>query len=169
MRSMRKTVRVKRQRAVLDSFSAHELARGVINRFVRHDIGVVVRHGNGLRIEIERPWTKRAHHKVIALESLMYRWREVKSSHPWLEVFDVDRPGIVVAIPPDHVKRMMIENGLGDRIALFDEQPKLALCIVAEERLRPANIALAIGADLGQLTVLIPVALGSANVARALE
>src|ERR1700680_1682777 len=125
MRSMRKTVRVKRQRAVLDSFSAHELARGVINRFVRHDIGVVVRHGHSLRIEIERPWTKRAHHKVIALEGLMYRRRAMKPTPARLEVFDVDGPRIVVAIPPDHVKRMMIENGLRDRVALLDQQPKV--------------------------------------------
>src|SRR5258708_7392895 len=100
MRPVREAIRVQRQRAVLDSLAAHELAAGVVNRLVGHDVRMVVRYGNRLRIEIERAWTERADHEIVALERLMNRRRQVKSSHARLEIFNIERPGIVVAIPP---------------------------------------------------------------------
>src|SRR5256885_11261606 len=39
-----RSIRVQRQRTVLDSLAAHELAAGVINRLVGHDVRMVVRY-----------------------------------------------------------------------------------------------------------------------------
>src|SRR5258708_4998292 len=96
MGPVREAVRMQRQRPVLDALAAHELAAGVINRFVGHHIGMVVRHGDRLRIEIEWPRAERADHEIVALEGLVHWRRQVKSAHTRLEVFDVDRPWIVV-------------------------------------------------------------------------
>ena len=64
---------------------------------------------------------------------------------------------------------MMIEDGLGDRIALFDQQPKLARLVVDLKRLWTANITLGIRTHLRQLAMFIAVALRSADIARAFQ
>src|SRR5436190_11540672 len=123
MWAVRKSVRMQREGAVLDPLAAHELAARVIDRLVRHHVRMIVRNRYRLRIEIERPRTERAHNEPVAFKCLMHRRRKVKSPDSRLEILDVDRPRIVVAVPSDHVEWMMIEHRLGDGVALLDQQP----------------------------------------------
>src|SRR5437588_12531005 len=107
MRSVRNPVRMMRDAPELDSLSAHELARGIVEHFVRIDVAVVVRSGHCLRIKVIRTRTERADDETVALERLMHgRWL-VHAAHDGLEVVDVERPRIEVPVPADDVERMM--------------------------------------------------------------
>src|SRR5438477_1030509 len=100
MWAVRKSVRMQGEGAVLDPLAAHELAAGVIDRLIRHHVRMVVRNRHRLRIEIEGTRAERADHEIVTLESLMNRRRQVETPHARLEIFNVDRPGVVVTVPP---------------------------------------------------------------------
>src|SRR5438477_10360415 len=108
---------MQRQRSVLNPLPAHEFAARVIDRLVRHHIRMIVRDRHSVRIEIEWTWTKRAHHKPVALECLMDWRRKMKPPHARLEILDVDRPRVIVAVPTHYIERMMIEDRFRDRVA----------------------------------------------------
>src|ERR1041384_8031058 len=106
---------------------------------------------------------------MIALERLMHRGRQVESPHARLKILDIERPGIIEAVPADYIKRMMIENRFRDCVALLNQQAKLALLVVRTQRFRTPDIALGVGADLGQLPVLVAIAFGRPDVSSALQ
>ena len=110
MRAVRDAVGMQRDRAELDPLPAHELARGVVEHLVRVDVAVVVRRGHRLGMEIVRPRAERADDEAVALEGLVHRRRLVHAPDDRLEVVDVERPGIELAVPPDDVERMVIER-----------------------------------------------------------
>src|SRR5260370_3217707 len=64
---------------------------------------------------------------------------------------------------------MVIEYNFGDGVALLHQQAELALLIARVESFRKTHVALGIGADLGQLSMLVAVATGSADIAGALQ
>ena len=158
MRAVRQPVGMVRDRAVLDALAAHELARRVEEHLVGIDVAVVVRRRHGLRIEVVRARAERADHEAVALERLVHRRRLVDAPDDRLEVVDVERPRIEVAVPADDIERMMIEHQLVDRVVLLDQDRELALLVARLELLRPADVALRERRALEQLPVLVAVA-----------
>src|SRR5678816_4150393 len=101
MRSMWNAVRVIRDGAELDSLAAHELTRRVIEHFVRVHVRVVVRSRHGVGIEVVWPRAERADDESVSFERLVHRRRLVNAADDRLEVADVERPRVEVAIPSD--------------------------------------------------------------------
>src|ERR1044071_9707120 len=116
-----------RDAAILDSLSAHELARRIEQHLVGVHVAVVVRRRHRLWIKVIRARAKRADHEAIALESLMHRRRLVDATHDRLEIVDAEDPRIEVAIPANDVEGMVIEDQLVERIVLLNEYPEVAL------------------------------------------
>ena len=86
-----------------------------------------------------------------------------------LEIVDVDRPWIVVTIPPDHIERMIGERHFRQTVCLLHDQLKLALFIVSFEILGTTDVALRVGTGFGQLSELIPVTSRSSHITCALD
>ena len=51
----------------------------------------------------------------------------MEASDARLEVVDIERPWVVVAVPTDHIEWMVIEDELGEPKILLDENAELAL------------------------------------------
>ena len=113
--------------------------------------------------------TERADHEAVALEGLVHRRRLVDAADDRLEVVDVEDPGIEVAVPADHVERMVVEHQLVDRVVLLDQEREIALLVVRPELQRTPDVALGVGRAFEQLAELVAVALGEADVPAALE
>src|SRR5258705_581834 len=118
MRSVRYAVRMVGDAAELDSLSAHEFARRIVENFIRVHVAVIVWSGNGFGVEIVGARTERADDEPISLKSLVYRRRLVNASDDRLEVVDVECPRIEVAVPADDIQRMVIEDELVCRLLL---------------------------------------------------
>src|SRR5689334_10496918 len=110
MRSVRNSVRVVRNAPELDSLSTHEFARSVIQHLVGIHVRVIVGRRYRVGIEVVRARTERTHHEAVAFEGLMHRWRLMHSTNDRLEVVDVERPRIEVAVPADDVEWVVVEN-----------------------------------------------------------
>src|SRR6185503_21015722 len=104
MRAVRNAVRMMRDAAELDALATHELAPGVVEHFVRIDVAVVIWRRYGFRIEVVWSRAERADDEAVALEGLVHRRRLMHAPDDRLEVVDVERPGIEVAIPPHDVE-----------------------------------------------------------------
>src|SRR5690348_12025347 len=98
MRTVRDAIRMKGDAPELDALPAHELARGIIQHLVRIDVAVVVGRRDRLGIEVEWPRTEGTDHEPVSFEGLMHRGRLMNPSDDRLEVVDVERPGIEVAV-----------------------------------------------------------------------
>ena len=57
----------------------------------------------------------------------------MEASDARLEVVDVERPGIVVAVPADDIERMVIQDELGQPKILLDEDAELAFLVVRRQ------------------------------------
>src|SRR5690349_10665033 len=93
----------------------------------------------------------------------MHRRRLMQTADDRLEVVDRQRPGIVIAVPADHVPRMMIHDYFGQHVVLLDHQAEFALLIMDRQRLGPANVTLAIGAVFEELASFVAVTRGRTN------
>src|SRR5438045_1415263 len=84
-----------------------------------------------------------------------------------LEVVDVERPRIEVAIPSDDVEWMMIEDQLIDSVLLLDQERAVAHLVVRVELERAADVALRIRGAFFQLPELVAIAFRPAHVPAA--
>ena len=64
-------IRMQGDRAVFNSFAAHEFGICIIQYFIRHHVGVAIRSGYSFGIEVIRARAERAHDEAITIESLM--------------------------------------------------------------------------------------------------
>ena len=99
----------------------------------------------------------------------MHRWGLVNSAHDRLEVVDVERPRVEVAIPAHDIERMVIEHDLVDPIVLLHEDRKISHLVDWIRERRPPDIALRVRRTFDELTELIAVSLGPAHVPSALK
>src|SRR4051794_7657101 len=97
----------------------------------------------------------------------MHRRRLVHPPDDRLEVADVERPRVEVAVPADDVEWMMVENELVDAVVLLDEELEVAHLVVGVQHERTADVALGVWRALLELAELVPIALGPANVPAA--
>src|SRR5687767_9924835 len=86
-----------------------------------------------------------------------------------LEVVDVERPRVEVAVPPDDIEGMMVEHDLVQSIVLLHHQRIFAFLVERREVRGAADVALRIWRALLQLTELIAIALRPTNVSTAFE
>src|SRR5437867_2852475 len=157
MRPVRDAVGMVRDAPELDSLSAHELARRIVEHFVGIDVAVVVRSGHRLGIEIVWPRTERADHEAVTLERLMYGRGLVHAADDRLEVIDVEGPGIEVAIPTDDIERVVVEDELVEAVVLLHEQTEVSHLVVGLQLEGTTNVALGVGCALLQLAELVPI------------
>src|SRR6478752_6952518 len=169
MRAVRDPIRMQRDRAELDPLPAHEFARRVVEHLVRIHIAVVVGRGDRFGMEVVRPRAERADDEPVALESLMHRRRLVHAPDDRLEVVDVERPGIELAVPADDVERMMIEDDLVQSVVLLHDDLMIAHLIVRVQLARHADVTLRVRRALDELTELVAIPLGRADVAAPLH
>src|SRR4051812_25152737 len=95
--------------------------------------------------------------------------RQVKPTDTRLKVVNVQDPRIVVTIPADNIKWVVIQHELGEAIFFLDDNRVLARLVVRRQTFGPTDVALGIGRALEKLTMLIAIALWSANVASAFD
>src|SRR5438270_9618137 len=120
--------------------------------------------GNCFRIEIERPRTERANYKSVAFKGLMRRRRQVKSPDSGLKAENTERPGKVMAIPTDHVERMIGQHHLCQRVFLLHDQLEFTLFVTCFQILGKPDIPFRVRTRLSKLSILIAVTLRSSNV-----
>src|SRR5690349_14413198 len=99
----------------------------------------------------------------------MNRRRQVEPAHPRLEIMNVERPGIVIAVPTNYVEWMMIEDHLGDGVVLLHQQCEVPTLVVRLEITGASDVALRIGARLEQLPVFVSIASRRAHVTGTLN
>src|SRR5687767_332711 len=86
-----------------------------------------------------------------------------------LEVVDVERPRVEVAVPPDDIERMVVEHDLVQSIVLLHDERVLAFLVDRPEVRGAADVALRVWRALLELTELIAITLRPADVAAAFE
>src|SRR6185503_13371099 len=86
-----------------------------------------------------------------------------------LEVADVERPRIEVAVPADDVEWMMVEDQLVDPVILLYQKSKVAHLVVRGQLERAPNVALGVRRTFLELAELVAVALGPPHVATTLH
>ena len=69
---------MERDASFFDPLAGAEFVVYVVEDFVGVDIGVVVGHGDGLRVVVEKPWAEATDNEVVPIESLMDRRRHVE-------------------------------------------------------------------------------------------
>src|SRR5258708_32242535 len=87
------------------ALARHEVATDVEEHLVGVDVGVVVRHGDRLRVEVEWSRAERADAEIWAFECLVGRWRHVESADARLVVVDRKAERAEAARPPPDIER----------------------------------------------------------------
>src|SRR5579862_981959 len=90
LRPVRDAEGMQRYGTLFDPLARTELVVAVVQNLVRIHVGVVVRNRDGLRMVVEHAWTEATHDKIMALESLMDRWRHMELPCDRLEIHDVE-------------------------------------------------------------------------------
>src|SRR5579859_754869 len=109
---------------------------------------MIVGYGDRERMIVQLARHKRANDKIRPLEGLMYGRRLVDTPGDWLEIIDVEDPGILAAIPANGINGMEIVPVAGDSAAYLHPHLELAALSMRFKLFRAANIALAIGGML---------------------
>src|SRR3990172_6339179 len=109
-----------------NAFAAHEVTLGVVYDLVRLNVGVIVRHGDAIRVIIKETWDKGTEHEVVALKSLVGGRGLMDPARDRLKVLNVEYPGIEISIPPDNIEGMMIQHMTGQAVAHFDSNLEFA-------------------------------------------
>ncbi len=157
------------QRAIGDALAAHEFVVGVEQHFVAHHVRVVVRCGDGVRVEVEQPRDERAHHEAVGRERLMHRRGLMQRPGDRLEVVNRKRERIIAAVPADDVQRVMVQRDFGEQIPLLDDDAELAAFVVGLQFRRPADVPLAVRGMLHQLAFLRQVTIREPHPRRRFE
>ena len=84
-------------------------------------------------MEVEQPRHERADDEPVGLKRLMHRRRLMQAADDRLEIVNRKGPGIVIAVPADHVQRMMIEHHFGQHVGLLDDQAEFARLVVRRQ------------------------------------
>ena len=84
-------------------------------------------------------------HEVRALEGLMHRWRLMDTPGYWLEVVNVENPGILAAIPTHGIYGVEVKPVARDDVTDLDTHLKVAAPGMRYQLFRPTNVALTVG------------------------
>ncbi len=160
---------MQRDRPDVDALARAELPVDVVDDLLGLQVRVVVGEGDRLRVPVQPARAERADHEVRALERLVDRRRLVQPAGLRLEVRDVERVRVHVAVPPDDVERVVVEHVV--LVAAPDAHLDLVLAPVAvrEQLGRRVEVALRERRVLEQLPVAVAVAVRGLDLARRVE
>src|SRR5947199_7334273 len=117
MWSMGDTAWMQCDRRTFDATTAAEVAIDVVNHLLTVYIAVVIRHRYREWMVVQFAWHKRADDKIRSLERLMHRRRLVYAPRDWLEIGNVEDPGILATIPANRIDGMKIIPVARDQVA----------------------------------------------------
>ena len=160
---------MQRDRPDVDALARAELPVDVVDHLLRLQVGVVVGQRDRHRVPVEHARAERADHEVRPLEVLVRRRRLVQPARLGLEVGDVERVRVDVAVPADDVERVVVEHVVLVAAAHAHLDQVLAALAVGRERRRRAEVALGERRVLEQLAVAVAVAVGGLDLARRVE
>src|SRR5690348_12782169 len=106
---------------------------------------MIIRHRNRERMIVQFAWHKGTHYKVWPLECLMHWWWLMHTTRDWLEIGNIENPGILVAIPPHSIARVKIVPIAGNVIANFQAHLVVSALSVRYQFFGNTNITLTIG------------------------
>ena len=158
-----------RERRDLHAAPAHEVAGDVIDHLVAVDVRVVVRRRDRQGVVVELARHERADDEIPSLERLVDRRRLVDPARDRLEVGDVEAERPEVAVPADHVERVVAVVVGGDPVGRADVDDELALGAVRLSELGSVEVPLAVRGVFEQLPVVVPIALRRLDLRRRLE
>src|SRR6185437_12878244 len=102
----------------------------------------------------------------MSLERLMHRRRLMHPDSDRLEIVDTESKRIAAPIPAHHIERMMPVMDAIDSALFLRADQKIPLFIPWLHHLRPADIPLAIGRMLQQLSIRAEIPAGITNRAK---
>jgi hypothetical protein len=152
--------RVQGDRALGDALSRHEVPARVVEDLVAVHVGVEIRDGDCVGVEIEGSRHEVAQRQPLVGEQQVRRRREVDAPNPGVEVAQVDGEGKEMAVPADDVEGMAREHLLEGASPGLQNEPKLPPLVARRPELRNAQIALAVGRGLDELARAVAVVRG---------
>ena len=69
-----------------------------------------IRNWHRLWIPVDLAWHERANYEVWPFKGLVSCWRHMKAASVRLVIMDVEGPRVQVAIPANHIERVMIND-----------------------------------------------------------
>src|SRR2546422_5392401 len=87
----------------------------------------------------------------------MYWWRLMDPAGEGFEIVDVKDPWIEVAVPADYIKRMKVEGVRHQGIVDLHPHLEFSLLVMNGKFLGFSKVAIGIGGQLHQLSVIIPI------------
>src|SRR5438132_14118825 len=98
----------------------------------------------------------------------MYWWRLMDPAGEGFEIVDVKDPWIEVAVPADYIKRMKVEGVRHQGIVDLHPHLEFSLLVMNGKFLGFSKVAIGIGGQLHQLSVIIPIPSRYLNRTRSL-
>ena len=145
VRSVRNALRMNTNGTRFDSLASLVVALNVIEDLIAIKVRVVVRHRDGVWMEIQEARAEAADDEVVTFERLMNRRRHVQLANNRRKVIHVEAVRVVAAVPTNHVERVVGVGVRMHKIARFDAHFVLTLLIKGEWQFRHAQVALAVG------------------------
>ena len=130
---------------------------------------VVVRRRDGQRVVVELARHEAADHEVARLEGEVHGRRLVDAPGDRLEVADVERERPQVAVPADHVERVVVVVVGRDPIPAAHADHVVAMVGDRRHLVGRADVAVVVGRVLQQLAVLVAIAPRRLDLGRALQ
>jgi hypothetical protein len=146
-----------------------EVAVDVVDELLGLQVGVVVGQRHRERIPVEVARAERADHEARPLEGLVDGRRLVQAAGLRLEVVDVEAVRIDVAVPPDDVERVVIQDeALQPAPRAHDQLVRSGLAVGLQRR-RRVEVALGERRVLQQLAVAVAIAARRLDLAGRVE
>ena len=107
VRSVRNALRMHADGTGFDSLARLVVALNVVEDLIAIKVRVVVRHRDGVWMEIQEARAEAADDEVVTFEGLMNRRRHVQLANDRRKVIHVEAVRVVATIPTNHIKRMV--------------------------------------------------------------
>lgn len=155
VRAVRDSLRVRSERALLDSLAGLVITLDVVEHFIGVEVAVVVRNGDRVRVPIKHARAEGTDHEVVRFEGLMNRRRHVELARDRGKVVDVEDVGVITTVPSHEIERVVgVDVGV-HAVAGLDPHLELAFLIEGEGEFWEPQIALAVGRVLQELAGLL--------------
>src|SRR5262245_58029272 len=161
--------RMERDGLQLDPLPRSELTGDVVDHLLGLQVRVMVWQRHGHRVVVQLAGAERADDEAGALEGLVHRRGLVDAPGDRLEVVDVERVRVDVAVPADDVERVVVEQEALVAVADAHLEHVLTGPVVGHELLGRVEVALRERRALVQLPVAIAVAVRGLDLAGGLE
>ena len=137
--------RVQRDGRTLDAFAAAEIAVDIVEHLVAVNVAVIVGYRYRERVIVQLARDKGADDEVRPLEVLVNGRRLVNTPGDWLEVGNIENPGVLAAVPANGVDGVEIVPIAGNDGTNFDAHLELTTLGMRDQFFGSADVALAEG------------------------